>query len=81
MEGISFATLEQYMFKKSLQNKYTTQSPITPGIKVVEKNICLINPLRKETIVQLSTLSEGVGGDMARDTHEMTSPMRVYLMR
>ena len=48
-----FATLEQHMFKKSYQNKYKTQSPITPGI-----------------------LSEGVGGDMARDTCEMTSPMR-----
>ena len=27
--------------------------------------------------MQPSTLSEGVGGDMARDTYEMTSPMRV----
>ena len=43
----------------------------------------LITPLRKETILQLSTLSEGVGGDMARDTYEMTSPMRVlsYALR
>ena len=34
-------------------------------------------PRRKETCLQLATLSEGVGGDMARDTYEMTSPMRV----
>ena len=27
--------------------------------------------------MQLSTLSEVVGGDMARDAYEMTSPMRV----
>ena len=40
-------------------------------------------PLRKETILQLSTLSEGVGGDMARDAYEMTSPRRVlyYALR
>ena len=26
-------------------------------------------------------LSEGVGGDMARDTYEMTLPRHVYIMR
>ena len=78
VEGISCATLEQYMFKKSQNNKYSTQSPISPEIKVAATNWALISPFRKETILQLPTLSEGVGGDMAaRDTYEMTSPMRV----
>ena len=44
------------------------------GDKLVYNN----PPLRMETILQLSTLSEGVGGDMARDTYEMTSPMRAF---
>ena len=83
VEGNNFATFEQYMFKKSSQTKNKPQSPVTPGIKVVGRNMCLITPLRKETILQLSTLSEGVGGDMARDTYEMTSPRRVlhYALR
>ena len=61
----TFATLEHNMFKKSHENKHKPQSPITPGIKVAAANL------------QLSTLSEGVGGDMARATYKMTSPMRI----
>ena len=48
-----------------------------PGIKVAAIDWFVITPLRKETILQLPTLREGVGGDMARDTYEMTSPMHV----
>ena len=44
VEGNSFATFEQYMFKKSSQTKYNIQFPITPGIKVMEINMCLITP-------------------------------------
>ena len=32
------------MFKRNSQNKYQTQSPITPGIEVVEINLFLITP-------------------------------------
>ena len=39
VEGISFAFVEQYMFKKSEQTKYNIQSPITHAIKVVEINM------------------------------------------
>jgi hypothetical protein len=44
VEGNNFATFEQYMFKKSSQTKDKPQSPITPGVKVVEINMCLITP-------------------------------------
>ena len=44
VEGNNFATFDQYMFKKSSQTKDKPQSPITPGIKVVEINMCLITP-------------------------------------
>ena len=44
VEGTNFATFEYNMFKKSSQTKDSVQSPITPGIKVVEINMCLITP-------------------------------------
>jgi hypothetical protein len=44
VEGNNFATFEQYMFKKSSQTQNKPQSPITPGIKVVGRNMRSITP-------------------------------------
>ena len=84
VEGNNFATFEQHMFKKSSQTKAKPQSPYNLRNQGCgDKHVFNNPPLRKETFLQLSTLSEGVGGDMARDTYEMTSPRRTlyYALR